>query len=58
MKIYNLSHAAKKIGASRQSLHSWIRKGWITAKRDYRNYPVFTLEDVKKIIAWRKGIRQ
>lgn len=58
MKIYNVSHASKKIGVSRQTLHAWIRKSWVKPKKDYRDYPVFSEEDVKNIIAWRKELKE
>ncbi len=57
VKIYTVLHASEKIGVSRQTLHSWIRKKWVTPKKDYRNYPVFSEEDIKKIIAWRKELK-
>ena len=58
MKTYNVSHASRKIGVSRQTLHAWIRKSWVKPKKDYRDYPVFSEEDVKNIIAWRKELRE
>ena len=48
-KRYNITHAAKELGITRQTLYNWIEKGWIKPKRDYRNYPVFTKEDIKNI---------
>jgi len=35
----------------------WMRKEWITPRRDYRNYPVFTDEDIKKIEKWRRTLK-
>ncbi|MFB0526812.1 MAG: MerR family transcriptional regulator [bacterium] len=58
MKKYNISETAKELGVTRQTLYYWIRKNWVTPKRDYRNYPVFTLEDVKKIKDWRNALRE
>ena len=37
---------------------NWIKKGWVTPKRDYRNYPVFTNNDVKKIKEWRDKLNE
>ncbi len=51
-KRYNLSQAAELLGLTRQGLYYWIRKGWVTPKRDYKNYPVFTEDDIKKIKKW------
>ena len=53
MKHYTLSEAAKKLGLTRQGLYYWIKKGWVKPKRDYRNYPVFTDQDIKKIKEWK-----
>jgi len=58
MKRYNMSQAAKELGIARQTLYYWIKKSWVKPKRDYRNYPVFTLEDVKKIKDWREALRE
>jgi len=53
MERYNVTHAAKKLGVARQTLYNWIEKGWVKPKRDYRNYPVFTDEDIQKIKKWQ-----
>lgn len=53
---YNLSEAAKELGLTRQGLYYWIKKGWVTPKRDYRNFPVFTKEDLKRINEWRNKL--
>lgn len=58
MKRYNVSELAKELGVTRQTLYYWIRKNWVTPKRDYRNYPVFTVQDVKKIKDWRSALRE
>jgi DNA-binding transcriptional MerR regulator len=58
MKKYNVSQTAKELGVTRQTIHNWIRKNWVIPKRDYRNYPVFTLEDLKKIKDWRDTLRE
>ena len=58
MKKYNISETAKELGVTRQTLYNWIRKNWVTPKRDYRNYPVFTLQDLKKIKDWRNALRE
>lgn len=56
-KRYNITHAAKELGITRQTLYNWIEKGWIKPKRDYRNYPVFTDSDIRAINRWRKTLR-
>jgi len=55
-KRYNMREAAKELGVTRQTLYYWMKKGWIKPKRDYRNYPVFTEEDLKKINQWRNKL--
>jgi len=52
-KKYTLSETAKELGITRQGLYYWIKKGWVKPKRDYRNFPVFTNNDIKKIKEWR-----
>lgn len=58
MERYNITQAAKELGVARQTLYYWIKKGWIKPKRDYRNYPVFTEEDIEKINEWRNKLRE
>lgn len=56
-KRYNITHTAKELGVTRQTLYNWIEKGWVKPKRDYRNYPVFTDKCIKKIKEWRKMLK-
>ena len=56
-KRYNITHAAKELGVTRQTLYNWIEKGWVKPKRDYRDYPVFTKEDIKNIEKWRQELK-
>ncbi|MDD5070594.1 MAG: MerR family transcriptional regulator [Candidatus Omnitrophica bacterium] len=48
-KRYNLSKAAKELGLTRQGLYYWIKKGWVTPKRDFKGQPVFTEGDLRRI---------
>ena len=48
-KRYNLSETAKELGITRQGLYYWIKKGWVTPKRNFKGHPVFTERDLKKI---------
>ena len=57
-KRYNITHAAKELGITRQTLYNWIEKGWVKPKRDYRKYPVFTVEDIKSIKEWRDKLNE
>lgn len=56
-KIYNMTELAEKLGVPRQTIYYWIEKGWVKPKRDYRNYPVFTEEDVDKIVKWKGTLK-
>lgn len=52
-KKFNLSEAAKELSLTRQGLYYWIKKGWVSPKRDYKGHPVFTVNDLQKIKKWR-----
>jgi DNA-binding transcriptional MerR regulator len=56
-KIYNMTELAEKLGVPRQTIYYWIEKGWVKPRRDYRDYPVFTEEDVEGIMDWKKTIK-
>jgi DNA-binding transcriptional MerR regulator len=56
MKRYNITQAAKELGVARQTLYYWIKKGWVKPKRDYRNYPVFTGDDIRRIRDWKNKL--
>jgi DNA-binding transcriptional MerR regulator len=55
-KRYNMREAAQELGVTRQTLYYWIKKEWIKPKRDYRNYPVFTENEIKNIKNWRERL--
>ena len=57
-KRYNITHAAKELGVTRQTLYNWIEKGWVKPKKDYRNYPVFTRGDIRNIQKWRETLNE
>ena len=56
-KRYTLSEAAESLGLTRQGLYYWIEKGWVNPKRDYKNHPVFTEQDLEKIKEWKDKIK-
>lgn len=56
-KFYNITQTAFILSVHRQSIYYWIKKGWIDPKRDYRNYPVFTVLDIEKLIEWRNALK-
>ena len=57
-KKYNLTEAAKELGLTRQGLYYWMKKGWVTPKRDYKGHPVFTDMDLKKIKEWKNKLKE
>lgn len=57
-KTYNIPQAAKILGVHEMTIRYWIRKKWVTPQLDYRNYPVFTDEDIKDIERWRNTLRK
>ena len=54
--LYNMTQAAKIVGVHRETLYYWIKKGWIKPKRDYRNYPVYTVLDIENLIKWKNRV--
>lgn len=57
IKRYNLTQTAKILGTTRQNLYHWINKGWIKPRRDYKNYLVFTVFNIKESIKWWNPIK-
>lgn len=57
VKAYNMSEAADLLGVHRHTIRYWMKQGWIQVKRDYRNKPAFTPEDLKKLEKWRRTLR-
>jgi len=55
---FSLTGAAKALGVTRQCLYYWIKKKWIVPRRDYRDYPVFTVVDIQAIEKWRQTLRK
>lgn len=53
---YNLTQAARILQVTRQGLYYWMKKGWVTARRDHQGYPVFTVFDIERIMKWRDGL--
>jgi DNA-binding transcriptional MerR regulator len=56
-KTYNKVELAKELNVHYQTINYWIKKGWIKPMRDYRNYPVFTEDDVQRIIKWKNTLK-
>jgi len=57
-KIHNIPETAKILGVHEMTIRYWIKKKWISVQYDYRNYPVFTDEDIKRIEQWRNTLRK
>ena len=56
-KRYTTSEAARILGVARQTIIYWMKKEWVQPKRDYRNWPVFTETDIRKIKKWRRVLK-
>jgi len=56
-KTYNIPQVAEKLGVHEQTIRYWIKKEWVKPKQDYRNYPVFTKEDIENIEKWREELK-
>ena len=56
-KRYNMTQTARILDVHRETLYYWIKKGWLKPKRDYRNYPVFTVLDIEELIKWKNTIK-
>ena len=56
-KVYNKVELAKELNVHFQTINYWIKKGWIKPKRNYKDYPVFTEDDLRKIIKWKNTIK-
>ena len=57
IKRYNITQTARILGVHRQTIYYWIKKKWIKPRRDHRNYPVFTVLDIEKLITWRNTLK-
>ena len=57
MKRYNMVEAAKLLRVTRQTLYNWMKRGWVKPGRDYKDFPVFTEADMRKIKKWKETIR-
>ena len=53
-KAYNIPQTAEILKVHERTVRYWIRKGWVTPKRDY---PVFTDSDIMDIEKWRNTLR-
>jgi len=56
-KRYNLTQTARILKVHRQTIYYWIKKKWVRPKRDYKNYPVFTVLDIERLIEWKGKLR-
>lgn len=58
VKTYNMTQAARILGVHRQTLYYWMKKRLIKPRRDYRDYPVFTVLDIENLIKRKYLIKQ
>lgn len=56
-KSYNVMEAAILLGVHERTVRYWLRKGWVKARRDYRDFPVFTKQDIRNIKKWRSTLK-
>lgn len=56
-KRYNMTQTARILNVHRETLYYWMKKGWVKPRRDYRNYPVFTVLDMEHLIQWKSTIK-
>jgi len=56
--VFNVVQTAELLGVHERTIRYWIKKEWITPQYDYRNYPVFTSDDIKKIEQWQNNLRK
>lgn len=54
---HNICKSAELLGVHERTVRYWIKKGWVKPRRDHRNYPVFTDEDIKKIDRWHNSVK-
>lgn len=57
-KTYTVTESAGLLGVHRLTLYYWMKKKWIRPRRDYRNWPIFTQNDINKIKRWRARISE
>lgn len=57
VETYNLAQVAQALDVHRQTLYYWIKKGWIKPRRDYRNYPIFTVLDIQGLKRWLNSVK-
>jgi DNA-binding transcriptional MerR regulator len=54
---HNICKSAEILGVHERTVRYWIKKGWVKPRKDHRNYPVFTDEDIKKIDKWHHTLK-
>lgn len=54
MTYYNTSEVASKVGVSKKTLYSWLKKGIIDEPdRDYKGYRIWSEEHVKQCLEFK-----
>lgn len=57
MQKLTVSEAAREIGCHPETIRRLEKRGILKAKRDYRNFRVFDLDDVLELKAEREALR-
>jgi predicted site-specific integrase-resolvase len=47
--LHTISSVADVAGVSRQTLHAWLKAGWVKHRYARGGTPVFTLKEVEKV---------
>jgi len=57
MQKLKVSQAAKELGCHPETVRRLERRGVLKAKRDYRNFRVFDLDEVLKVKVEREALK-
>jgi len=57
MQKLKVAQAAKKLGCHPETVRRLERRGVLKAKRDYRNFRVFDLDEILKVKAEREALK-
>ncbi|MDD5518550.1 MAG: MerR family transcriptional regulator [Candidatus Omnitrophica bacterium] len=58
LRVFSITETANILKVHRTTIYFWLKKGWVKVKRDYRNLPVFTEQDIDKINLWRNTLKE
>jgi excisionase family DNA binding protein len=62
MKTYTMAQVAEQIGVSRQTLHSWIKVGHVTAPKatgtNKRSYRLWIQADIERVREFKGTLKR